>query len=406
MHLCTEKDKFCFVCGILLLNHKSRNITSTFENAYKAYFDKDVEKSLWTPTKSCHTCYYKLLQWTNDKNRQMSFGTPMIWTCPLSNLECYFCQNKKPVNRFGRNHHHIKTTSTPSVCLPVPHGKFLPTPSTPMIGPTFAEIETETNEVSLYPSEIRNEVKVLGQGFLNDLCRDLNLSHRNSELLISRLKWQGVTAPDVKITEVRGRQSHFKHFFITEGQLTYCSKVVELLKEFDTNYEPRNWRLFIDGSVNSLKVVMLHNGNQLPPIPVAYSNSLKEEYNTLKMVLKSINYDEHKWMIIADFKVIAILCGLQGGNVKYPCIHCLWDSRDRKNHYNSTEHQKRTEFRNGEFNVKNKTLVDIKHILFPPLHLKLGLVKNFLKSIRNDEIISYLKQVFPKISVAKLEEGK
>ncbi|KAL4718315.1 hypothetical protein ACJJTC_009937 [Scirpophaga incertulas] len=75
----------------------------------------------------------------------------------------------------------------------------------------------------------------------------------------------------------------------------------------------QEWRLFIDSSKSSLKAVLLHNGNMKPSIPVAYSVSMKETYDNLGAVLRAIKYEDFKWQICGDLKVIAILMGLQGG---------------------------------------------------------------------------------------------
>jgi hypothetical protein len=41
-------------------------------------------------------------------------------------------------------------------------------------------------------------------------------------------------------------------------------------------HSSEQWRLFIDASKKSLKAVLLHNGNKLPSIPVAYAPSTKK----------------------------------------------------------------------------------------------------------------------------------
>ena len=40
-----------------------------------------------------------------------------------------------------------------------------------------------------------------------------------------------------------------------------CSNVNELTAALNINYNPSEWRLFIDSSKSSLKAVLLHNGN-------------------------------------------------------------------------------------------------------------------------------------------------
>jgi hypothetical protein len=41
-------------------------------------------------------------------------------------------------------------------------------------------------------------------------------------------------------------------------------------------YNPDQWRLFIDSSKVSLKVVLLHNGNRFPSIPLARAANMNE----------------------------------------------------------------------------------------------------------------------------------
>ena len=86
----------------------------------------------------------------------------------------------------------------------------------------------------------------------------------------------------------------------------------------------------------SLKVVLLHNTTKLASIPIGHSTEMKEEYSTLKFVLEKIKYTkQNNWFICGDLKILTFLLGnkQQGGHTKYPFFLCLWDSRDRENHY-------------------------------------------------------------------------
>jgi hypothetical protein len=49
-----------------------------------------------------------------------------------------------------------------------------------------------------------------------------------------------------------------------------------------------DWRLFIDSSKTSLKVVLLHNGNKFPPVPLACATNVKETYENMKIPLGKI----------------------------------------------------------------------------------------------------------------------
>jgi hypothetical protein len=59
-------------------------------------------------------------------------------------------------------------------------------------------------------------------------------------------------------------------------------------------YNPERRRLFIDSSKVSLKVVLLHNGNRFHSIPLAHAANMKETYESMKLLLGKIKYDEFK----------------------------------------------------------------------------------------------------------------
>ena len=63
----------------------------------------------------------------------------------------------------------------------------------------------------------------------------------------------------------------------------------------------------------------------------------------------------------------------------------------------------------GIKNVSQRPLVDAQKVLLPPLHIKLGLIKNFVKGIvkynKDGEGLAYLRSKFPGISDAKIKEG-
>ena len=57
-------------------------------------------------------------------------------------------------------------------------------------------------------------------------------------------------------------------------------------------------------------------------------------------------------------------------------------------------------------NVKYLPLVDPNDILLPPLHIKLGLFKNFVKALDKDSVaVKFLREKFPKLSIVKVNEG-
>ena len=137
-----------------------------------------------------------------------------------------------------------------------------------------------------------------------------------------------------------------------------------------------DWRLFIDSSSRSLKAVLLHNGNRYPSIPLAQSVHIKENYANIKTLLIALKYEKFNWQVNGDYKMVAFLMGLQGGSTKFPCYLCHRDSRGTTAHY-----YRRTEFSVGNSNVKRDPLIDPSKVLMPPLYIKLGLIKQFVKSL-------------------------
>ena len=81
-----------------------------------------------------------------------------------------------------------------------------------------------------------------------------------------------------------------------------CSVIEVLGHEFNQE----GWRVFIDSSKVSLKVVLLHNGNKFPSVPLAHAANMKEIYESMKLLLEKIKYDEFKWKLCGDLKVVAV----------------------------------------------------------------------------------------------------
>ena len=65
---------------------------------------------------------------------------------------------------------------------------------------------------------------------------------------------------------------------------------------------------------------------------MAQAPNMKENYESMKLLLGKIKYDEFKWKLCGDLKVEALLLRMQLVYTKYCCFLCGWDSRD-KNYY-------------------------------------------------------------------------
>ena len=124
------------------------------------------------------------------------------------------------------------------------------------------------------------------------------------------------------------------------------------------------------------------------------------------MLLSALKYDDYGWEVIGDFKMVSFLMGLQGVFTKFPCSLCLWDSHYTKAHYRRKDWAQQTEFSVGKSNVKWEPLIELHKVLMPPLHIKLGLIKQFVMALdKESAAFKYLQDLFPKLSEAKVKAG-
>jgi len=124
------------------------------------------------------------------------------------------------------------------------------------------------------------------------------------------------------------------------------------------------------------------------------------------MVLQKLCYNEHKWLISVDLKMVNLLLGQQGGYVNYSCFLCLWNSRADDQHWQRKDWPVREERLVRENNVINESLVDRDRILLPPLHIKLGPMKQFTKGLdKNGDCFRCIHNRFPATSYEKVKAG-
>lgn len=139
----------------------------------------------------------------------------------------------------------------------------------------------------------------------------------------------------------------------------------------------------------------------------------------MALILEKLSYNQYKWKICSDLKVVGLLVGLKRGNPKHPCFRCLWDhsvtAKDK--HYTDCEWPKRPNVpTNGEYSIEHDGyLVELDSIIIPALHLELGagtqlivtLVKSILKGgdEQNRGALNRLYQLFGYKTKSKVENG-
>ena len=415
-------DGFCYICGEYMKKEHRFNVREFTKKAYQAYFGIKLgdQNKRWAPHKVCKNCSETLRLWTQGKVKAMRFGVPMVWREPKNHHDdCFFCM----VNMSRWNRHKKGSWYHPDIDSArrlVAHCEDVPIPvfcSLPQLDSSnelrakakqnsgddsnFSDIMSDTN------AKLQHKIKPFTQDQLNDLIRDLALSKKAAEVLASRLNEHGILDSETKITFYRHREEGLSDYFVKEDNFVICQNIRGPLTAMGiAQYKPDEWRLFIDSSKRSLKCVLLHNANIYASVPIGHSVALKESYSTVKMVLQKLCNEEHKWLICVDLKMVNFLLGQQGGYVKYLCFLCQWDSRADDQHWQRKDWPLRKELVVGANNVINEPLVDRDSILLPPLHIKLGLMKQFVKALdKNGDCFLNIRNKFPATSHEKVKGG-
>ena len=87
---------------------------------------------------------------------------------------------------------------------------------------------------------------------------------------------------------------------------------------------------------------------------------------------------------------------------QYTCFLCQWQLRE-KDQYDTSNWPLPQAYTFGFQNIQSSPLVPTDKIRLPPLYMKLGIFKNFIKALdRESESVKGLHQIFPNLSEAKL----
>jgi hypothetical protein len=112
---------------------------------------------------------------------------------------------------------------------------------------------------------------------LNYIVRDLNLSKKQAGLLGSRLKDWNLLRQDTKVCFYLARHYEFNDFSYQEDCVAFCNDICSVMKVLGQEFNPDQWRVFIDSSKVNLKVDLLQNGNtrRFPSVRLAHAANMK-----------------------------------------------------------------------------------------------------------------------------------
>ncbi|XP_046988818.1 NFX1-type zinc finger-containing protein 1-like [Schistocerca americana] len=208
-----------------------------------------------------------------------------------------------------------------------------PTAFVMSVGNSMSSESESSEHIEEYCPQYHNSLpQLFNQKELNNLVHDLKLSKQQAELFESRLQQWNLLPPETKISCFRPRGASSTQYFDMQNSMCVCRDVSGLMMQLGVQHNSQVWRLFIDSSKTRLKVVLLHNGNAFPSVPLAYAVAMIETYETMPLLFTG-------WIR------------------EYCCFLCLWDSCDTKNHYTVKEWPIRKSYVPGNINVNNTPLM-------------------------------------------------
>ena len=176
--------------------------------------------------------------------------------------------------------------------------------------------------------------------------------------------------------------------FQDRSSLVYCNNIVGLIKSMGLRVwcygidfllahpaEVSKWFFYIMGIVFHLSLLCFqYKWNKL---------------TTAFIYCLLLNYQEQKWLIYRDIKMVELILGLQGGYTKYPCFLCLWNCwGDNQHHVRQEWPLLRQGLKPDLHNIQSQLLIESNKILLLPLHIKLGVKKNFVKAMNREDSCS------------------
>lgn len=113
-------------------------------------------------------------------------------------------------------------------------------------------------------------------------------------MLGSRIQGWNLLTSGIHVTYFRDRYENFMPYFEMTESLSYCSNIDEFIQALGNEHKSKEWRLFVDAPVLSLKAALLKIGNIHPSTSIAHAVHMKESYESMDFLLDKIQYGKYK----------------------------------------------------------------------------------------------------------------
>lgn len=88
--------------------------------------------------------------------------------------------------------------------------------------------------------------------------------------------------PRLNVSSYRNRRKPCAQHFKKENDICYCNDIsAALFYQLGEPYDPNEWRLFVDGTKESLKAVLLHIGNKKNHLISTDCNNKSTDYEAI-----------------------------------------------------------------------------------------------------------------------------
>ena len=183
-----------------------------------------------------------------------------------------------------------------------------------------ASIASTYSDEKPHSSQSPDVPQLLNQNDLNDLVRDFGLTKKKIGALIFKIETMEYVAERSQLHLFLFQTRKSSRFFSVHNNVCYCSNIDGFFKTLESKHYFTEWKLIIDLSKASLKVVLLNNGNKKPSIPLVHASALKESQPQNDGVNSVLNYFAYYCNICGGLKVFFLACRLIITSINAFCV--------------------------------------------------------------------------------------